>query len=87
MTRRELLAGVSAWASSVVLLGGQHGIRQRHPPQTPEELAGPADITLRIGEVNLELAPGRSVKTLAYNGQVPGPLLRVRRGRPLTLDV
>jgi FtsP/CotA-like multicopper oxidase with cupredoxin domain len=46
-----------------------------------------ADIRLRIGEIALELAPGRSVRTLAYNGQVPGPLLRARRGRPLTVDV
>ena len=27
------------------------------------------------------------MKTLAYNGQVPGPLLRVTEGRPLTVDV
>ena len=46
-----------------------------------------ADISLRIGEIALELAPGRIVRTLAYNGQVPGPLLRARRGRPLTVDV
>jgi FtsP/CotA-like multicopper oxidase with cupredoxin domain len=46
-----------------------------------------ADISLRIGEITLDLAPGRSVRTLAYNGQVPGPLLRARRGRPLTVDV
>jgi FtsP/CotA-like multicopper oxidase with cupredoxin domain len=46
-----------------------------------------ADIRLHIGEIALELAPGRSVRTLAYNGQVPGPLLRARRGRPLTVDV
>jgi FtsP/CotA-like multicopper oxidase with cupredoxin domain len=71
-----------------VLLRGQHGgPRHRHAPQTPEELAGPADVTLRIGEVNLELAPRRTVRTLAYNGQAPGPLLRARRGRPLTVDV
>jgi hypothetical protein len=27
------------------------------------------------------------VKTTAYNGQVPGPLLRVREGVPVTIDV
>jgi FtsP/CotA-like multicopper oxidase with cupredoxin domain len=46
-----------------------------------------ADIKLRIGEINLELAPRRVVKTLAYNGQVPGPLLRATQGRPITVDV
>jgi FtsP/CotA-like multicopper oxidase with cupredoxin domain len=52
------------------------------PPPT-----GPADITLRIAETTVELGPRRTVKTAAYNGQVPGPLLRVRQGRPLTVDV
>jgi FtsP/CotA-like multicopper oxidase with cupredoxin domain len=53
--------------------------------QTPP--AGPADITLRISEMTLELGPRRRVKTLAYNGEIPGPLLRVREGRPLSVDV
>ena len=44
---------------------------------TPVASAQDADITLRISEINLELAPRHVVKTLAYNGQVPGPLLRV----------
>ena len=49
---------------------------------------GPAaDITLRIAEVEWELAPKRSIRTIAYNGQVPGPLLRATAGRPLTVDV
>jgi FtsP/CotA-like multicopper oxidase with cupredoxin domain len=46
-----------------------------------------ADITLRIREINWELAPKRTIKTLAYNDQVPGPLLRVVAGRPLTVEV
>ena len=32
-------------------------------------------------------APGVTVKTLAFNGQVPGPLLRLREGVPVTIDV
>ena len=45
------------------------------------------DITLRISQVNWELAPGQSVKTLAYNGTVPGPLLRMREGKPVNVEV
>ena len=37
--------------------------------------------------MSLELGPRRTVKTLAYNGQVPGPLLRIPEGRPLTVEV
>jgi len=35
----------------------------------------------------VELAPGVVVTTTAYNGQVPGPLLRLREGVPVTIDV
>ena len=47
----------------------------------------PADHTIRIAPVSHELAPGRIVKTTAYNGSVPGPALRLREGRPVTIDV
>ncbi len=48
---------------------------------------GKADHTLRIEPVTLEIGKGISVKTLAYNGQVPGPTLRLREGVPVTIDV
>ena len=47
----------------------------------------PADISLRIEDTRLEIGKGVVVPTTAYNGQVPGPLLRLRRGRPYTIDV
>jgi FtsP/CotA-like multicopper oxidase with cupredoxin domain len=47
----------------------------------------PTDLTLRIAEIEWELAPRRTIKTLAYNGTIPGPLVRVRAGRPFTVDV
>ena len=48
---------------------------------------GKPDYTLKIEPCSLELAPGVVVKTTAYNGQVPGPLLRVREGVPVAIDV
>ncbi len=50
-------------------------------------LALDADIKLRIAETSVELAPRRFVKTLAYNGQVPGPLLRVTEGKRIVVEV
>ncbi len=35
----------------------------------------------------IELAPGKIIDTFAYNGTVPGPLLRFREGQPVTIDV
>lgn len=47
----------------------------------------PADLILRIAEISWELAPRRTIRTLAYNGALPGPLVRARAGRPFTVDV
>ena len=43
--------------------------------------AAPADYTIDIAPYDLEVAPRRNIKTIAYNRQVPGPLLRLQ-GRP-----
>jgi FtsP/CotA-like multicopper oxidase with cupredoxin domain len=87
MTRRELLALTCGWTASAGYALGQHpGDRAIRPVATPPE-TGDADITLRISEIALELAPRRTVRTLAYNGQVPGPLLRAPLGKPIAVDV
>jgi FtsP/CotA-like multicopper oxidase with cupredoxin domain len=53
----------------------------------PAQQLAPADYTLDIAAYELEAGPHRKVKTTAYNGQVPGPLLRLKEGRPVTIDV
>src|SRR5580700_624054 len=47
----------------------------------------PADYTLDIAAYTLEVAPRRTIKTIAYNAQVPGPLLRFKEGEPVTIQV
>lgn len=49
--------------------------------------ATPADHRLVIEPCTLDIGRGVSVKTVAYNGQVPGPLLRLREGIPVSIDV
>jgi FtsP/CotA-like multicopper oxidase with cupredoxin domain len=80
MDRRRFLALTSAWASSAALDGFDR------LPQGPQGVPG-ADVVLNISEINWELAPKTVVRTTAYNGQVPGPLIRARTGKPLTIDV
>ncbi len=88
MTRRELLASAAAWAATAAVARGQHqGAPHPQTPGGPEAFSGAPDATLRIGPVNLEIAPGRIVKTIAYNGQAPGPMLRARQGRPFNVEV
>jgi FtsP/CotA-like multicopper oxidase with cupredoxin domain len=47
----------------------------------------PADFTLRIGSADVAVAPRRIVKTTAYNGTVPGPVLRMTEGQPVSVEV
>lgn len=46
-----------------------------------------ADYSLNIAPYSFEVSPRRTIKTIAYNQQVPGPLLRFKEGRPVTIDV
>jgi len=46
-----------------------------------------ADYKLEIAPLNLEIAPGKVIHTVAYNGRVPGPLIRWPEGKPITIDV
>jgi FtsP/CotA-like multicopper oxidase with cupredoxin domain len=48
---------------------------------------GPADVTLRIGTVLADIAKGHTISTTGYNGAVPGPLIRLREGIPVTVDL
>ena len=50
-------------------------------------LEGEPDYSIRIEPSTVEIASGISVKTLTYNGQVPGPLLRLHEGVPATIEV
>ncbi len=78
MNRRSFIAGAGA-----LLLGkALHAL----VPQAALP-AGEADHSLRIEPCTLDIGPGISIKTVAYNGQVPGPLLRLREGVPVTIDV
>ncbi|HSZ64039.1 MAG TPA: multicopper oxidase domain-containing protein [Terriglobales bacterium] len=45
------------------------------------------DLTLRISEVEIEVAPRKIIKTTGYNCSAPGPVLRLREGQPVTVEV
>ncbi|HTW44491.1 MAG TPA: multicopper oxidase domain-containing protein [Acidobacteriaceae bacterium] len=63
------------------------------PPQLPMALLGPkatahaADFTLQIAPMLVELAAQVVVSTIGYSNRVPGPLLRVREGQSVTVEV
>jgi FtsP/CotA-like multicopper oxidase with cupredoxin domain len=51
------------------------------------QLAAASDHALRIAPLRLELAPGKVIDTFGYNGTVPGPALRLREGRQVSIDI
>jgi FtsP/CotA-like multicopper oxidase with cupredoxin domain len=51
------------------------------------QIAASPDYVLRIAPMRLELAPDKVIDTFAYNGTVPGPVLRLREGRQVNIDI
>ena len=45
------------------------------------------DVSLQIAPYTLEASPKHHIRTVAYNGQVPGPLLRMRQGQEQTIEI
>jgi FtsP/CotA-like multicopper oxidase with cupredoxin domain len=74
ITRRNLLrlSGLAAMSSAL--------------PALAQNLAAP-DYKLDIAPLTLDLSPRRRLKTIAYNGQVPGPLLRLKEDQPVTIEI
>lgn len=76
MNRRDFLSGCAAVAGASVLSPKKKVLAQQA-----------ADVSLAIAPLDLEIAPGKTIKTIAYNGTVPGPLIRWPEGKPITIDV
>jgi len=97
MTRRRFIKLAGATTGGV-LLGSRPGLSQSmmtmsqgsnsNAPATgfvsPE---GPADYTIRIGAGMVEVGPQRILSTTTYNDQFPGPLIRLKEGRAVTVDI
>jgi FtsP/CotA-like multicopper oxidase with cupredoxin domain len=79
MKRRDFVAyGAGASVSAFTADRSFPLIAQTQPP---------ADYTIRVAPIHLEIAPGKIVKTTAFNGRVPGELIRVTEGKQITIDV
>jgi FtsP/CotA-like multicopper oxidase with cupredoxin domain len=54
---------------------------------SPAQSQRTADYTVRIAPIRLEIAPGKIVRTTAFNNRVPGDLIRIREGQQVAIDV
>lgn len=82
MNRRSFL-------SSAGLLLAHRSLNVALPPAIKRQTASheKADYTIRLEPSTFEIGMGVSIKTIAFNGQIPGPLLRLREGVPVNIDV
>jgi FtsP/CotA-like multicopper oxidase with cupredoxin domain len=78
ISRRAFLDYVVSSAGVAVLPSVEWGANARYAP---------ADIKLCIESCTLDIGKGVSIPTVAYGGQVPGPTLRLKRGKPVSIDV
>ena len=89
MNRRSLLklggmAVAQAGLGRLALRGQTNG--QNLTAGAPAGEAKP-DYTLRIAPVTVELDRSHILSTTGYNGIAPGPVLRMREGKPVTVEV
>lgn len=75
-TRRDFLRQASLTGASLLLPGASASAAE-----------SPPDYSLEIAEFDWEIAPKKKIRTAAYNGQIPGPLLRPTEGKPVTIDI
>src|SRR5581483_2839241 len=78
-TRRNFLAGPGVFVAGCPRSGTENAAEA--------EPAGPADVTRRIGQVSVDVAQGKTIRTTGYNGTAPGPLIRLHEGVPVTVDL
>jgi len=91
-SRRRFLKAAGLTAGAAFLSSGNVVAESTMPPQSGDSPAGSsesgsADYTLHIKTSPVEIAPNRIISATTYNGQFPGPLLRFKEGRQVTVDV
>ena len=65
--------------------GSEQG--DHHERQSLTLASDAADYALHIGTSLVELGPDTTISTKTYNGQFPGPLLRLTEGKRTVIDI
>ena len=88
-SRRKFLqaAGTMAGSSLLPRVAAFGHSALSHPQGAEFQTGIPPDYALTIAVKPIELAPNRILSATLYNGQCPGPLLRLKEGQQVTIDL
>jgi FtsP/CotA-like multicopper oxidase with cupredoxin domain len=85
--RRQFLRGAALAAAAIAApLKAWVQTGQANSPPFPDNTAS-QDYRIEIAEIEWELSPHKKVRTAAYDGQIPGRLLRLTEGKPATIEI
>ena len=85
--RRILQLGGAAMLSSTGAFGQAHTMAPDQSAPVATQAGVKADHRIEIANSVVELGKDAAVSTKTYNGQFPGPLLRMTEGKPVTIDI
>jgi FtsP/CotA-like multicopper oxidase with cupredoxin domain len=84
-SRRKFLRRASFFGASVALSGAAQSCS---PLFALNQAGAPApDYRIEIAEIEWELSPKKKIRTVAYDGQIPGRLLNLTEGKPVTIEI
>ena len=84
-SRRDFLKLAGTAACAAACPSALRGFAGR--AEASQSAGSAPDYVLRIAASAVEIAPKRIVSTITYNGQFPGPLLKFKEGRPVSVEV
>jgi FtsP/CotA-like multicopper oxidase with cupredoxin domain len=92
LSRRQfLLAGTLAGGGLMLptSVGAQKPIQMplASVTATPPVKTGPTDVTLHIGPILIDVTKDKTISTIGYNGQVPAPMIRLREGKQVSVQL
>ena len=87
ISRRQFLTSSGAVAGSGMTIRGGGGLAWEFLNFAVAAQEQTADYTLHIKTSPIEIAPKRIISATTYNGQFPGPLLRFKEGREVSVEI
>jgi FtsP/CotA-like multicopper oxidase with cupredoxin domain len=87
-SRRRFLKTAALSTGAILIPGAGVLTRAQASTRVLAQSDSPSpDYTIRIQVTPIEIAPKRIISVTNYNGQFPGPLIRLKEGQPVTVDI